>query len=128
MDYCVSEADILPLQAQAFGYAETRARGEKSKRTLGLLQVKQDCVCLFWSENHRFVPAGGPASNESHRVRFLASRNESVSLAMLVDQRHDSASLVQGWVCEPPFSLQIFQPLPDFKPLDAKRNPVAPFR
>jgi len=31
MDHCVSEIDVLPLQAQAFGYAETRARGEKGQ-------------------------------------------------------------------------------------------------
>src|SRR2546422_8324004 len=41
MDHCVSEAHVLPLQAQALRYAETRAGSQKRKRTFWVSQVSE---------------------------------------------------------------------------------------
>jgi hypothetical protein len=61
---------------------------------------------LVRGKNHRFVPAGGIATDEAHRVRFLISRNQLVTLAVPVDQRHYTAHFVEGWICKPLFALQ----------------------
>jgi len=37
------------------------------------------------SKNHRLVRTGGSATHKAHGIRFLRSRNQPISLAMLVD-------------------------------------------
>ena len=89
-------------------------------------QVKQYCVCLFRGENHRFILAGGLATDEAHRVRLLISRNQPVTLAVPVNQRHNAAHLVERWIGKALFALQCFQPFLHLQRFDAERDSVPP--
>ena len=75
VDHSVSEIDVMPLQAQAFGYTETCAGGQKRQSAFRLSEVTHDCIRLFGGENHRFVSAGRLAADKAHGVRLLVSRN-----------------------------------------------------
>src|SRR6267143_6777646 len=65
VDQTVSEIDVMPLQAQAFGYTETCAGGQKRQSAFRLSEVAHDCIRLFGGENHRFVSAGCLANGQS---------------------------------------------------------------
>jgi hypothetical protein len=65
--HSVSEIDILPLQAQAFEYTETCAGGQERQSSFRLAEVGHNCICLFGSENHRFVSAGCLAADNLSR-------------------------------------------------------------
>src|SRR2546430_1767619 len=47
VDHLVSEIDVLPLQAQAFGYTETCAGGQKRESAFRLSEVTDDCIRLL---------------------------------------------------------------------------------
>src|SRR5205807_6414177 len=74
VDHSVSEIDVLPLQAQTLRYTKPCASGQKRQSAFRFSEVTHDCIRLFGSENHRFVPAGRLATNEAHRIRFLVTR------------------------------------------------------
>jgi hypothetical protein len=57
MNHSFIKTNVLPLQTQAFGDAQACTSGQKRQSTLGFTQVKQNCVCMFRLENHRFVYA-----------------------------------------------------------------------
>ena len=45
---------------------------------------------------------------------------------MAIDERHDSANSIEGWIGKAFFTLQLFQPLLYFQRFYTKCNPVAP--
>ena len=92
----------------------------------GSCRLSSTAYALFRGENHRFVPACGSATDEAHRVRFLISRNQPVTLAVPVDQRHNTAHFVEGWICEALFALQGFQPFLHLQRFEAQRDPIPP--
>jgi hypothetical protein len=47
VDHSVGEIDVMPLQAQAFGYTETCAGGQERQSAFRLSEVRQDCIRLF---------------------------------------------------------------------------------
>src|SRR3984893_13695053 len=102
------------------------ASGQESQSAFRLSQVTQYCVRLCRGENHCFVTAGGLATDKAHRVRLLVSRDEPVSLAMPVHQRHDAAHSVERWICKILFLLQSFQPLFNFQRPGTKCDSVTP--
>src|ERR1700726_1739821 len=65
VDQTVSEIDVMPLQAQAFGYTENCAGGQKRQSAFRLSEVTHDCIRLFGGENHRFVSAGRLAAHKA---------------------------------------------------------------
>src|SRR2546426_2626951 len=74
VDHSIGEIDVMPLQAQAFGYTETCAGGQKRQSAFRLSEVTHDRIRLFGGENHRFVSAGCFAADKAHGVRLLVSR------------------------------------------------------
>src|ERR1700731_1868045 len=86
-----------------------RAAFDHSRRvmdTCGLERVEGVRINLnekhFASQKHSLtsIAAGGLATDKAHRIRLLISRNESVTLAVPVDERHDTARLVERWIGE----------------------------
>src|ERR1700689_3956150 len=75
VDHSVSEIDVMPFQAQAFGYTETCAGGQRRHSAFRFSEVTHDCIRLFRGENHRFVSTGRLAADKAHGVRLLVSRN-----------------------------------------------------
>lgn len=81
---------------------------------------------LFRAENHRFVLAGGIATDEAHRVRLLSSWNQPVMLAVLVDERHNTARTLERWIAKTFLDFQGLQPLFHLQRFDAERDSVPP--
>jgi hypothetical protein len=81
---------------------------------------------LFRRENHRFVLGGGLAPDEAHRVRLLISWDQPVTLAVLVNERHNTANLVERRIGKTFLTFQGCQPLLDLQRFDAERDSVPP--
>jgi hypothetical protein len=53
----LSADDVMPLQAQAFGYTESCAGGQKRQSAFRLSEVTHDCIRLFGGENGAWFKA-----------------------------------------------------------------------
>src|ERR1017187_8360732 len=96
VDSLVLEIQILPLQSQTLADPESSRCGQKRQRALkgrkGLCETKR----LLRREDHRLVVARRLTPDPLHRIGILGTRDQTVTLGVLVHANHDGTYLGAG--------------------------------